>query len=162
MKKIALILMALTVLAGGVLLYALFHSSLTVTAKGMQAISAADRAADFDQHRLSLQRQSLLGTVLKGGELGAAENYTYYVYTLRLKNTGLVTAEMVEVQLSPMAGDILYYGETGEIDIAPGAERDVWCVLLTEGQPTPVREMYITYYLWGNPQEVKYTYDPTW
>ena len=59
MKKIALILMALTVIAGGVLLYALFHSSLTVTAKGMQAISAADRAADFDQHRLSLISHAL-------------------------------------------------------------------------------------------------------
>ncbi len=161
MKKVALILMALVVVAGGVLLYALFHSALQVTGKGMQELNAAERAVDFERHRLALQRQSLLGTVLKGGELGQPEDYTYYVYSLRLKNSGLVPAEMVELQISPAAGDILYYGETKEIDIAPGASRDVWCVLLTEGRPSPVREIRITYYLWGNPQEVKFTYDPS-
>ena len=63
------------------------------------------------------------------------------------------------MQISPIAQDVLFYGETEEIVIPPGETRDVWCVLLTEGTPHTVRDIYITYYLWGHPQEVKFTYD---
>ena len=100
--------------------------------------------------------------VMKNGhlmEMGPAENYSYYIYTLRLKNNGLVPAEMVEMQVSPIDADVLFYGDTQETVIPPGGEKDVWVVLLTEGTPHSVRDLYITYYLWGHPQEVKYTYD---
>ena len=88
-----------------------------------------------------------------------ASMYNFYVYTLRLKNRCLVPAEMVEVQVVGKDGDVLSYDDENQVNIAPGASRDVWCVLLTQGTPTAVREIVITYYLWGNPQTVRYTYE---
>ena len=151
--------MVLVIAVGGCFGWALFHTDLQVTGKALQILPASERSAQFDALRAAVSRQSLLGTVLKSGEIGPAENYSYYIYTLRMKNNGLVPAEMVEMQLAPIAADVLFYGDTQETVIPPGQEKDVWCVLLTEGTPHSVRDLYVTYYLWGHPQEVKFTYD---
>ena len=161
MKAAAIGLIAAVLIVGGVLGYALFNANLQVVAKGMQSLPAGERAAEFEALRVSARQGSLLGTLLKSGEMGPAPNYSFYVYSLRLQNNGLVPAEMVEMQVSPAPQDVLFYGTEEEIVIPPGETRDVWCVLLTEGSPTPVRDLYITYYLWGHPQEVKFTYDET-
>ena len=159
MKTAAIILLALVLAVGGALGWELFHTNLQVTGKALQTLPAAERTLQYDALRAAVSRQSLLGTVLKKTEMGPAENYSYYIYTLRLKNNGLVPAEMVEMQVSPIAADVLFYGDTQETIIPPGGEKDVWVVLLTEGAPHSVRDLYITYYLWGHPQEVKFTYD---
>ena len=159
MRTVAIILIVLVLAVGGALGWALFHTNLQVTGKALQTLPAQQRAAEFDALRAAVSRQSLLGTLLKSGEMGPAENYSYYIYTLRLKNNCLVPAEMVEMQISPIQQDVLFYGDTAETVIPPGGEKDVWCVLLTEGTPHAVRDIYVTYYLWGHPQEVKFTYD---
>lgn len=160
MKTAAIVLIALVLAVGGCLGYALFNTDLRVVGKSLETLPAAERAAQFDALRAAVERQSLLGTVLKTGEFGPAENYTYYVYTLRLENKCLVPAEMVELQISPLSGDVLFYGDSQqEIVIPAGETRDLWCVLLTEGRPHSVRDIYITYYLWGHPQEIRYTFD---
>ena len=63
--------------------------------------------------------------------------------------------------MPPIGEDVLFYGEGGEVVIEKGQTRDIWCVLLSKGQTHDVRNMYITYYLWGHPYEVKFTYDNT-
>ena len=159
MKTAAIVLMALVLLVGGALGWGLFHTDLRVVAAGLQALPAQDRAGEFERVKEAANQRSLLGTILKDGGVGDAGDYSFYVYSLRLKNAGLVPAEMVEMQISPAAQDVLFYGAAEETIIMPGETRDVWCVLLTEGTPPAVRDMYITYYLWGHAQEVKYTYD---
>lgn len=159
MRTAAIVLLVLVLTVGGVLGWELFHTNLQVTGKALQTLPARDRAPQYDALRAAVERQSLLGTVLKKTEMGPAENYSYYIYTLRLKNNGLVPAEMVEMQVAPIENDVLFYGDTAETVIPPGEEKDVWVVLLTEGTPHSVRDLYVTYYLWGHPQEVKFTYD---
>lgn len=161
MKKIAIILAVLVVVFAGVLGYGLFNTNVKVLAKGLQTIPAAQRAQEFSSLRQALENGSLQGTPLRTAALGDAAGYSFYLYTLRLNNPGLVPAEMVELQLAPIDADILYYGETEEIILQPGETRDVWCMLLTQGTPHAVRDFYITYYLWGHAHEVKFTYDNT-
>ena len=150
--------MALALVVGGALGYALFHTDLRVVGSALQTLPAADRPAEFDALRAAVAGQSLLGTVLRSGEMCPAENYRYYIYQLRLENQCLIPAEMVELQIAPLAEDVLFYGDTQETVIPAGETRDVYCVLLTQGSPHPVRDVFITYYLWGHPQEVKYTF----
>lgn len=161
MKAFALMMMVVVLVFGAVLGYGLFHANLQVIGKDLQVFSAASQPAQFEQLRVAVERNALVGTWLKNTLLSDAENYQYHVYTLRVENKGLVDAEMVEIQIAPLGSDVLYYGESGEVIIKAGQTRDIWCVLLTEGQTHDVRNMYITYYLWGNPYEVKFTYDNT-
>lgn len=159
MKRAAIALMILLLIFAGIVGWALLHTNLKVIGKSLQSIPASEREEEFAALREAVRQQSLIGTQVKSGELGDAADYSYYVYTLRLKNDGLADAEMLEVQIAPLDGDILFYGEKEEIILRAGDTRDVWCVLLTTGNPHPVRDIYVTYYLWGHPQEVKYTYD---
>jgi len=159
LKTAAIVLIVLVLAVGGCLGYGLFNSTLQVTGKGLQTIPASERAGEFEALRNAMEQNSLLGTILNRQQLGTADGYSYYIYTLRLHNPGLVPAEMVEMQIAPIQQDVLFYGENQEIVIPPQGTRDVWCVLLTQGTPHPVRDLYITYYLWGHPHEVKFTYD---
>lgn len=159
MKTAAIVLMVLVLLTGAVIGYELFHTAVEVTGATVQAFSASEREQEFQALRHAAEQNAVQGTLLRAAEWQSSGQYSYRVYTLRLKNPGLIPAEMVELQVVPIAEDVLFYGETGEIDLGPGAERNISVVLLTEGQPHPVREIKITYYLWGHPQEVKFTCD---
>jgi hypothetical protein len=132
-----------------------------VIGKGLQVFPAQERPVEFETLRMAVEQKSLVGTVLQPGNLGPSSDYSYYMYTLRIKNPGLVDAEMVELQIAPISQDVLFYGDLAEIIIPAGETRDIWCVLLTRGEPHAVRDIYITYYVWGHPQEVKFTYDNT-
>ena len=161
MKTAAILLIVLVLAAGGVIGYGLFNTSLQVIGKGLQVFPAQERPMEFETLRMAVEQKSLVGTMLQQGNLGPSSDYTYYMYTLRIKNPGLVDAEMVELQIAPISQDVLFYGDLAEITIPAGETRDIWCVLLTKGAPHAVRDIYITYYVWGHPQEVKFTYDNT-
>lgn len=158
MKYVAVILMILVLVAGGVVVYALLNTSMAVEGQGFQAINAADRAAEFMTLQSVMDRNALQGVVYREASFDDPNGYSYYVYTLRLHNKCLVPAEMVELQVSPAPSDILMYGDTGEIAIAAGATRDVWCAVVTSGTPAAARDIIITYYLCGNPYSVRFTH----
>ncbi len=158
MKYVAIILIIITLVAGGVAVYALLNTSLAVEGQGFQAINASDRSAEFFTLQSVMDRNALQGVVYREASLDDATAYNYYIYTLRLHNKCLVPAEMVELQVSPSMSDVLMYGESGEIAIAAGATRDVWCAVVTEGAPSAIREITITYYLCGNPYSVRFTH----
>lgn len=157
MRIVAIVFMVLVLLAGTVIGYELFHTAIEVKGTVVQAFPASDREQEFQALRLAAEKNALQGTLLRRAEWQSSEHYTYHVYTIRLKNPGLLPAQMVELQVVPISQDILFYGETGEADLAPGEERNLSVVLLTEGQPHQVREIKITYYIWGHAQEVKFT-----
>ncbi len=159
MKAVAIALMVLVLAVGGALGYALVNTNLQVVAKGMRVYAAQEIAGEFERLKTEASLGSLRGTLLASGGIGQAQDYSFYLYSLKLKNNSLIPAEMVEIQISPIAQDVLFYGAAEEIVIQPGESRDVWCVLLTRGTPHAVRDIYITYYLWGHAQEVKFTYD---
>ncbi len=159
MKWTALILIVCVLVVGCAAGYELLNTQLQVTGQGLSIVAAADRAEEFQILQTAMSRNSLEGTVFQSGELSSAENYAFKIYTLRLKNNGLLPAEMIEIQLSPGTGDILYYEEGDEIGLAPGATRDVWVSLLTEDRSGgTARDIYVTYYIWGHPVSMKFTY----
>lgn len=158
MKYVAIILIVLVLAAGGVAVYALLNTSLAVEGQGFQSISASDRSAEFMTLQSVMDRNALQGVVYREAALDDPGAYSYYIYTLRLHNKCLVPAEMVELQVSPAQKDVLMYTENGEITIAAGATRDVWCAVVTEGAPVAVRDITITYYLCGNPYSVRFTH----
>lgn len=157
MKTAAIVLSVLVLIAGAAIGYELFNTALELKGTYVQTFSASEREQEFQSLRNAAEQNAVQGTLLRGTKWQTSGHYTYHVYTLRLKNSGLLPAEMVEMQVVPIAEDVLFYGETGKIDLAPGEERNLSVVLLSEGQPHEVREIKITYYIWGHAQEVKFT-----
>ena len=72
---------------------------------------------------------------------------------------------MAELVVSPSDQDILCYtdgsaqGEILDIGVPAGGTASIRCVLLTSAgaRQTAVRDLYISYYIWGNPFTIRIT-----
>ena len=100
------------------------------------------------------------GTPFSTGDIGEAEDCQFYEYTLRLRNDTFLPAEVIEIQVTPMNGDILQTADPEARDLAPRSVGEFSAVILTDIGMHNVRELTLTYYLWGLPFSTRLTYSP--
>ncbi len=155
MKKTSIVLSVLAVLALLLVLWQTLHRELIVTGKGLSAVEAEDRAAEYAAWLKDIEEHRFMGFLYQEEPSnGRAQIVTY---TLRLRNPGLLPAEMVEMQLVTEAGDIAAYQSPETVAIAPGGEETMSLSLLTGSRSSLRRDIVITYYLWGRLYSIRYT-----
>ena len=71
---------------------------------------------------------------------------------------GGLTADMVEVQVTPMDGDVMQLGVEGAHALPKRTTGDIQATILTKLGMHSVREINISYYMWGIPFHLKTTY----
>lgn len=153
---ISVILLIVCLLGIGVL-YA--TAGMTVESVGVIAVEASTQPDLFSQLRQQVESGGVLGTAYTGQSwLDDAENYQFYTYTIRLRNDCFVPADMIEVQVTPMDGDVLQIGDYTVKQLAARAEGDLQVTILTSIGMHPVRELMVSYYVWGMPFNLKTTY----
>ena len=133
-------------------------ANIYVEACGVVTAEASSQQQLFD----SLAEQVRLGAVVgtpftSAASLSGPENYKFCIYTLRLRNDCRIPAEMVELQVSPMAGDVLQIGDAPFVTVQPGNTAEITAVILTDAAMHSVREVTVTYYMWGIPFTLKTT-----
>lgn len=138
--------------------YMYMTANIYVEAFDVIATDAASQPVLFED----LRRQVRLGTVVgtpyvEAQELSGAENYQFYTYTVRLRNDCSVSADMVELQVTPMAGDILQIGSSADVKLPAGQTVDATATILTDVNMHAIREVTVTYYIWGVPFTMKTT-----
>lgn len=166
MKIAAIIALVLVLLLGGALVYGLVNTQLQLTPVQAKVIPASEQPAEFERLRKAVEQRSLVGTVFENSLPGTAEEYQLIVYTIAVENRGFLPAEMLELQVSPAAGDVLSFtdlsaqGRLPEVDLAAGQKGTVRCVLLTRvgERQHAVRQLFLSYYIWGHPFTLKLTY----
>ena len=150
MKAIAILMVIALVVAVCGVGYLYMTANVSVVAVGMTATEATVQQATFDKLKTDLAQNSLIGTSFQNDtELGEAQAYQFYTYTVRLRNFSMLTCDMVELQVTPREGDVLQMGNEQSKALSAGATGDI---------STTVRELIITYYVWGIPFTVKTTY----
>jgi len=169
MKYVAIVMVLLVVVAAAFGLYAYVNAKLVVASIELEAYDATMQTEDFLRWQSAVDNDAATGTAYTDSIPGTAADYSYFLYTFRLRNKGLINAEMVEIQPVPVNGDVLSYSTTNASDvnrgttIPAGNERDVWSVLLTSKQNREsylvTRSFYITYYIWGIPMTVTAVYN---
>lgn len=133
-------------------------ANIYVEAAGVTTMQASARQEIFDSLSDQMWLNAVVGTPFTSNTiLGPVEDYQFCTYTVRLRNDCRIPAEMVEVQISPMAGDVLQVGGSPAITVQPGESVDVLAVLLTDADMHAIREVVITYYMWGIPFTMKTT-----
>lgn len=138
--------------------YLYMSANIYVEAVGMVSAEAAAQPELFAQVSDQLRLNAVVGTpFVTAQELSSVENYQFFTYTVRLRNDSAVTADMVELQVTPMAGDILQIGAAGEKKLPAGQTADITATILTDISMHPIREVTITYYIWGVPFTTKTT-----
>ena len=138
--------------------YMYMSSNIYVEAVGAVSTDAASQIAFFEELREQLRLGAVTGTPYVGAqELSGAEQYQFYTYTVRLRNNCAVSADMVELQVTPMSGDILQIGSFTDVKLPARQTVDVSATILTDVNMHAIREVTITYYIWGVPFTMKTT-----
>lgn len=138
--------------------YMYMTANIFAEAVGVIATGAADQPALFEELREQVRLGAVLGTpYVPAQELSGAEDYQFLTYTVRLRNNCAVPADMVELQITPMSGDILQIGSFEDIKLPAGQTADVQATILTGVNMHAIREVTVTYYIWGVPFTLKTT-----
>ena len=138
--------------------YLYMNANVFVEAVGVIATDAVSQYELYEDLRDQLRLGAVAGTpYIAATELSGPENYQFLTYTIRLRNNTSVPAAMVELQVTPMAGDVLQIGSFEDVKLPAGRSVDATATILTDVNMHPIREVTITYYIWGVPFTMKTT-----
>lgn len=158
MKYIAILsvlVLIVTLLGVG---YMYMTANISVTGGTVIATDAASQSELFEELREQLRLGAVVGTPYVGAqELSGAENYQFLTYTVQLQNNCSVPADMIELQVTPMAGDILQIGSFTDVKLPAGQSAEATTTILTTKNMHSIREVTVTYYIWGAPFTMKTT-----
>lgn len=158
MKRFAIVSVVLLLIAllGVGAMY--MTSNVTVIAQGVTALEAYRDYDLFTDLSAQVRAGAVVGTsFVAPQELSSAEDYVFYTYTFRLENNTTLPAEMIEVQITPMSGDILQIGSDQVLALPAHTIGDVTATILTSKDMHAIREANITYYIWGIPFTIRTT-----
>ncbi len=138
--------------------YLYMTANIVVEAVGVIATDAASQPELFRDLQEQVRLGAVVGTPYVGAqELSGPENYQFFTYTVRMRNNCAVPADMVELQVTPMSGDVLQIGSFADVKLPAGQTVDVSATILTAVNMHAIREVNITYYIWGVPFTMKTT-----
>jgi len=155
-RRLAIFLMALALLTGGLAVYQAFNEELTVTGTGVSASDAAETPDTYDAWTRAIAHRQFLGLTY-GQEARGVDESRFVTYTLRLKNNGLLPADAVEMQLMSDAGDVAAFQSPEKLSIGPGEEKTLSMTLLTRTGTGLRRDVLVTFYVWGRHHAMRYT-----
>ena len=158
LKWLMIFMIALVVLA--LLLVGYFYATAYVSIAAFKAegISAAERADQFASIKAELNQNAFIGTRFSTAALGEAADYALITYTLRLSNQCLVPIDMVEVQVVPDPADIAQLGDLTVHSLDAKSQGDITATILTARDSNSIRELIVTYYVWGVSFTIRETY----
>lgn len=157
MKPLAIILVILVLAALVSVGYLYFTSNLTVSFSSVVATDPVNQTEAFSQIKAAVEDETFIGTRFSAEQLGGPEDYLFYTWTVHLDNRSFLPADTVEIQITPMTGDVLLLGDTEEHSLYSRRTADVTATVLTSRGMHSVREATVTWYVWGLPFSARIT-----
>lgn len=142
--------------------YLFATAQVSVVRLSAQGVSAANDPEGFEAVRQSVEEDTFQGMLYqKPLEWKDASQYTWLTYTIRLHNGCLVPLDMIEAQVVPQSMDILQTADLQVHSLAMKSDGDLQVTILTDKNAHPVRELIVTYYVWGVSFSLKTTLGET-
>ena len=157
MKALAIILIVLVLAAVGAVGYLYLKADLTVRFDSCIATAAVTQLDYFNQLKSSIANQSFVGTLYSNAEPDSAENYQFLTYTVSLSNHAFLEADVVEIHITPMQGDVLQLGDELPHTLPANQSMKLSTTILTTREMHNVREATVTCYFWGIPFTTRLT-----
>ena len=158
LKWLMIFMIALVVLALLMVGYFYATARVSIVAYDARGVSASQRADEFARVKTALAQDALIGTRFSAAPLGEAADYAFITYTLRLSNQCLVPVDMVEVQVVPDPGDIAQIGDLTVYSLDAKTQGDITATILTVKESNAIRELIVSYYVWGVSFTIRETY----
>lgn len=116
-------------------------------------------AEDLAAIRTSIDENTFVGTLYQQPlEWKDASEYIYLDYSVKLLNNCLVPIDMIEAKIVPQSNDILQAGDLNVHSLDMKTEGDLKVRILTTKDTHPIREIIVTYYVWGVSFSLKTVY----
>ena len=109
------------------------------------------QAEVFNSVKARLKNDTFIGTRFTNEELETADQYQFLTYTIHVNNHSFLKAEVIEIRITPMQGDVLQLGDETPHDLPSGRQTDLSATILTNRNMHSVREATVTWYFWGLP-----------
>ena len=166
MRKIAFVLALLALFLLGTTVWGFAAARLDLEVAGVRPLPEAEFRQRFARLKEQMQTGAVRGTVYEEAPLGEADDYVILEYTIKVGNRGFVPAQMLEAVVVPVRGDVLCFsqqeaqGQDVNQGIAAnkGSQLMLRTYLLTRKSLHAVREIQVSYYIWGNPFILKVRY----
>ena len=149
MKPLGIILIVLVFAAVCAVGYLYLNARLDVQFVSCIATDGVTQAEYFDTLKKKVENSTFVGTRFSSDSLGTADQYQFLTYTVSLDNHSFLNAEVIEIRITPMNGDILQFGEQSEHDLPSGQKAELSAMILTARNMHSVREATVSYYFWG-------------
>ncbi|MBN1777221.1 MAG: hypothetical protein JW811_03785 [Clostridiales bacterium] len=149
LKYLMLFMIALVIVVVVIVGYFFFTAKVTVADCDITGRTASTQPDLFQQMKEYIALDAFPGTMFTQDEIGDAAGYAFITYTLELSNQCLVPVEMIEIQVIPQDGDVLQIGDYEVHTLEPKTSGSVSVTILTAVNNHSVRELLITYYVWG-------------
>lgn len=157
LKYLTLFLVALLIVLVVVVGYFFFTAKVTVADYDITGSAATAQPELFAQVKQYAALDAFQGTLFTEETIGDASEYAFVTYTIQLSNQCLVPIDMIEVQVVPQEGDMLQIGNYEVRSLEPKTQGSVSATILTKKDSHSVREVLITYYVWGVSFSIRYT-----
>ena len=157
MKPLGIILVILVLAAVVGLGYLYFTAKLDISFRECIATDGITQIDFFNSLKSKVSSSAFVGTRYTSGELSTADQYQFLTYTLHLTNRAFLKAEVIEIRITPMQGDILQIGEETAHDLSSGNQMDLSATILTDRTMHSVREATVSWYFWGIPFTARLT-----
>ena len=157
MKIAAVILIILVLAAVCAVGYLYLNANLDVRFVSCIASDGVSQVETFNMLKKKVENSTFVGTRFSSDSLGTADQYQFLTYTVSLDNHSFLNAEVIEIRITPMNGDVLQLGELSEHDLSSGQRTELSAMILTARNMHSVREATVSYYFWGIPFTTKLT-----
>ena len=151
MKTAAILMLVVCLAALGGVGYLYLTASVTVEPVEVIATDAVTQVETWTQLKSGLADASFVGTLFSREPLTDPESEGFYTYTVRVTNRSFLPVELLELQVTPISGDYLQIGDLTAHDLSAGRSMDLSATILTGKQSHNVRELTVSYYIWGLP-----------
>ena len=151
MKPLAIFLVLLVIAALAGVGWLWYSSNMTAVCTDCVATDPVTQEAAFRDLKSSVESGSFMGTLFSKAPLTNPEDYLFYTWTVHMDNKTFLPATVMEVQITPMSGDILVIGDPAEHTLDARSETDLTVTMLTSREKHSVREAIVTWYVWGLP-----------
>jgi len=139
--------------------YLFLTAKVEIVSIQAQGIPAANDPQAFEAMKTAVEQETFYGTLYqRPAEWKDPSEYVFLDYTIRLRNNCLVPIDMIEVQVVPQPDDILQTADLQVKSLSLKSEGNLSARILVPKDAHPIRELIVTYYLWGVSGNVKAIY----
>ncbi len=157
MKPFAIILILLVLAALVGVGYLWYSSGVSVTFTSVVATDPVSQPEVFGQIKEAVENETFVGTKYTSEPLAGPEDCLFYTWTLRVENNTFLPVDTVEIQVTPMSGDILLVGDPVNRSLGKNESMDLSATVLTARSAHSVREAIVSWYTWGLPFSTRVT-----